>query len=191
MALFFIIPGYGESPNGKAYRKIALAAKKKGHIPVPIEVDWRKNKSMSLYVKETKQKIRTSLKNQKDKDIQILGFSFGAYIAALLTRKYYFQKIYFCSMSPYFKDDFSAIPTEWKKKLGKKMLQSLQKYKFPTTSKCSAVFLVGKKEPPISINRFHKSYRQWRGRKKKFIIEKSDHDIGNAAYLKKVLEVIN
>lgn len=174
----YIIPGLGQEPIDTSYIEIAKLAVKSGYTTKLIEVNWGQTPDMWLA------KTKKQLNNSTKKDV-ILGFSFGAYIAAVLSPKIKSSKFIFCSISPYFLDDKKNLPKLAYKYLGEKLINELTKNKFPTTSKSPAAFLIGDKDLEIVIKRTKKSYRAWNGPKKMVIVKNVGHALGKR-YLKEI-----
>lgn len=127
--------------------------------------------------------------NPNEKPV-ILGFSFGAYITAILSVKHQFSKIILCSLSPYFSDDIQHLPKEAFNVLGKKRMDDLATFKFPENINTEAIFLVGNKDIPLVINRVKKSYDSWTGTKKLLVLDGVEHDIGHPDYIKAINALI-
>ena len=185
--ILYVVPGFGETPRMKGYREIIKSAKQNGYAVFPIKIDWQENKTINEYAKEAMKAIKETTASSFS--VSILGFSFGAYIVALLSKTIEFEKIYFCSVSPYFKDDMEYIPQEAKDYFGKKFMKSLSNQNFPNTSRAKAFFFVGGSDWPLAIERMEKSYKLWKGRKEKFIISKVEHDISDPFYIKTIVSL--
>lgn len=179
----YIIPGLGQKPTDAPYIEITKLARKSGYATKLIEVDW--NQAPNMWLAKTKKQLNNSTK----KDV-ILGFSFGAYIAAVLSPKIKSSKFIFCSISPYFLDDKKNLPKLAYKYLGEKLINELTKNKFPTASKSPAAFLIGDKDLEIVIERTKKSYRAWNGPKETVIVKNVGHALGKR-YLKEIARLIN
>ncbi len=183
--IIYIIPGIGESSRSKNYREIIKFAKKAGFLVVPINIKWEKDKTMSNFIRQADSQIPSNITQS-----YILGFSFGAYIASLLSTKKLAKGYIFCSISPYFKDDLKYIPNQTKKYFGKILMNSFKKYSFPQKTKSKAWFLVGDKEWDLTIKRVKKSYDNWGGQKKLYIINSAQHKLSHPKYIEKVKYIL-
>lgn len=181
----YIIPGFGESIRSKNYKHIIKNAKEFGFTIIPVNIQWNLHTPMSDFMRQAEEKISASTPED-----YILGFSFGAYIAAVLALKKKIKGYIFCSISPYFKDDLKYIPKETKEYFGKVFINSLKKYLFPKGGYDHAWFLIGDKDWGIAIQRAHKAYKAWKGRKKIYIIKGAGHDLLNKNYVKQVKTIL-
>lgn len=181
----YIIPGLGESTRKRCYIKIVEFAKKSGFSVVPINIKWKLDMYMDDFIRQANKEIPNNIKND-----YILGFSFGAYITAVLSKKKKAKGFIFCSLSPYFKDDLNSIPDKSKKYFGKKMMNSFKKYSFPNKNKGSAYFLIGEKDWSIAINRMEKSFAIWSGKKEKYIVKNTGHDLSKKNYIDVLKKII-
>lgn len=181
----YIIPGLGETTRGKNYKELIRILKNSDFMVIPVNIFWGTNMDMNDFIKQADKIIPNDIKND-----YILGFSFGAYITAILSKKKKTKGFIFCSMSPYFKDDIKNIPEESKKYFGKKMMNSFKKYSFPNKSKSSAYFLIGSKDWGIAIERMEKSYKIWKGKKEKYIVKDTEHDLSTKNYIKILKNII-
>jgi len=82
----YIIPGLGESCNLVRYKNLAISLSKKGYVVTPVNPDWYQP--------------LTKLVFEVEKDVIIIGFSFGSVLAYLIAKKYTYKKAIFASMSP-------------------------------------------------------------------------------------------
>ena len=183
----FIVPGFGESVRSKNYRPVINDAKMLGFTNIPIHIRWKLHVPMSYFIRQAEEKILAAVPMPED---YILGFSFGAYIIAVLALKKKFKGYIFCSLSPYFKDDLQYIPEETKKYFGKIFMNSLSQYSFPKNSNGRAWFIVGDKDWNIAIQRTHKAYRMWKGEKEIHVIKSVGHELWNERYAKKIKTIL-
>lgn len=182
----YVIPGYGESHEDNAYQDAILLAHNKGYIVKKIEISWDTDKVMDDYVAEALSQI----KENEGEMVSGLGFSFGAYILALISPIINFNSLFFCSLSPYFKDDLINIPEEAKKELGEKFIKNIEKNVFPNISKAKAVFLVGENDWPQALDRTNKSFNLWQGQKEIVRIPNVGHDFGTPEYKNALSKVL-
>jgi|GEM_PF-3473486 len=181
----YVIPGLGESTRMSNYREVIHFARKNNITVIPVSVNWDEKMDMTDYVRQVDEKIPDGIS-----DDYILGFSFGAYIASVLSVKKMAKGYVFCSISPYFKDTIKNIPQETKDYFGKKFMDSLKKYSFPENSTGKAWFLVGKKDWQLAIDTAKNSYDKWKGKKKFYSIQNAGHQLNHQNYLKKIEEIL-
>ncbi|KKQ99795.1 MAG: hypothetical protein UU11_C0003G0134 [Parcubacteria group bacterium GW2011_GWF2_40_69] len=175
--LLYIIPALGETTRSKNYREIIKSAKQSGLTIKPITIDWDIDMTMPDYIEQADKQIPDNIPNDF-----ILGFSFGAYIASILSIKKRARGYIFCSISPYFKDDIRYIPDESKKYFGKKMMDSFKKYSFPKKTFGQAWFLVGEKDWDLAKSRASKAYAMWNKGKTLKIIKGAGHELTDLNY---------
>lgn len=185
MKNLYLIPGLGESSRSKNYRKIIKMSKKAGFKIVRVNIDWAMDMDITDFIEQTDKLIPDEPENS-----YILGFSFGSYIATILSKKKKVDGFIFCSTSPYFKDDLKYIPKKAKKYLGPKMMNSFKKYSFPKNIKTRAWFLIGEKDWPLAIKRNRKSYNLWKGPKKIKIIKEARHELNHENYTKEIENIM-
>ncbi len=184
--ILYIIPGYGESCEEKGYQEVIFLAEKKGYVIKKIEINWDIDKVMDDYIAEAFSQI----KENEEEVLCGLGFSFGAYILALISPRIKFSSLFFCSLSPYFKDDMVTIPDEAKTELGEKFIKNVEKNIFPNKSKARATFLVGEKDWPQAIERAKKSFNLWSGEKQSISIQDIGHDFDTVQYREALSKVL-
>lgn len=181
----YLIPGFGETTRKKAYREITDFSQKNNFKVIAVNPDWE-NSTASDWIKFFLDKVS---KNQpSNKDSIVVGFSFGAYIAAIASEKIKFKKIILASLSPYFKKDLKYLPAIAHKILGKKRIDDFKKYDFPKKTTAPVLFLVGDKDMPLVIKSIHQSYKKWQGIKKIIVIKNAEHDLNNKLYLDSIKE---
>ena len=118
----YIIPGYTESSSNEPYKHIAHFFTQKGYAVHILSINW-KYRTMSDYINVAKTQIRSDCSS-----VSILGFSFGAFIAASLATTCTVETLYLCSLSPYYSEIIPIVPTSWQKALGTKRMRDFQKY---------------------------------------------------------------
>jgi len=181
----YIIPGLGESTRMKNYLEVIKFAKKEKFEVVSIKINWDTDKDMTDYVKEAEKQIPKNAEG----DI-LLGFSFGAHIAATISKKVKFNKYIFCTISPFFKETISEIPKETKDYFGKKLVNSFKKFSFPKGNGSEAFFLTGEKEWPLAIKTNKKIAKNWKGKSKFILVKDSLHELSNKDYTREVSGIL-
>ncbi len=177
MKILYIIPGFGETTKSVGYQNIINYAEEKGFVVISFDPQWKRSTIKNWLEAFNK------LVGKNIEDAVVIGFSFGAYIAALSAKNHRFSKIIFCSLSPYFKDDIQKLPALAHRMLGKKRIQHFSENSFPDNISTPALFIVGDKDMRFVIDRVKKSYKKWMGPKKLEIIKGAEHDINNDSYL--------
>jgi alpha/beta superfamily hydrolase len=181
---FYIIPGFGESTKDKPYRYLANLVKKAGYLVVPIEIEWDRT-TITDWIDQANGAIQEKLGNEG----VILGFSFGACVAAQLAAYYPNFTIIFASLSPYFQDNLKNIPVSAQKYFGKRRMESFAQTKFkPGNNK--AYFLMGEKDWDYGKRVIKKRFGSWKGKKEIYFIPEIDHYIGHEEYLDKIEDII-
>src|SRR3989344_7704712 len=105
----FIVPGFRQRPNNKAYKQISKILKKEGYYPIVVVIPWKNStisQSAEYFLREY-QKVEAKKK-------YILGFSLGAMVAFLVSTKVKTAGLILCSLSPYFREDLPKIGRNWK-----------------------------------------------------------------------------
>ena len=110
MKTFYIIPWFRHDENTAGYKELSSILQSKWYEVVFIKISWNFN-VMSDYIKQA------ALQIQNTKNVEILGFSFGAMIALKLSEEYSFHRVFLCSLSPYFSEDLHLFPKYYKLRL--------------------------------------------------------------------------
>jgi alpha/beta superfamily hydrolase len=185
-AVVYIIPGFRESANSKAYRAVANGFQKQKIKPVMITIRW-KYRSMTDYLHEFNQQV----KNTTD-ELYLVGFSFGAMIAAIAAPNLKPKKLFLCSLSPFFKEDLPALSIAARRSLGAKRLLDFSKYPFSDIAKNikSSTFLFrGENELPSVIERSEIAQKKIRN-SKLIIVKGANHDLRHPNYMHEILKCI-
>lgn len=181
----YIVPGFGESTRMKNYREVIKIGKENDFEIKPIKIIWDMDKNMDDYIKEVESQIP-----EMSKEDTILGFSFGAYIAYLLSNKKEFNNYIFCTISPYFKDNLKDIPQESKDYFGKNFINSLRKNNIHNGNKSNAWFLTGDKDWDLAIKTNKQASNKWSGNSNFILVKNCGHDLANLNYIKEVKKII-
>lgn len=120
----------------------------------------------------------------------ILGFSLGAYIAAVLSQKVDANGFFFCSISPYFKENLKDTPAETRKYWGQKIMRSFGRYSFPGNVSARAWFLMGDKDWEIAQKAIIGFYKKWKGKKSLIWINNAGHELSHPTYEKQISDLI-
>lgn len=184
--IVYIIPGFTEQTNLIGYKKLIKSFENKGFITKPIRISW-KNKTMGDYVNDFLSQVR-----DKEEEIYVFGFSFGAMIALLSASRINPKKLMLCSLSPYFKEDIKRLKKSWKKIIGKKRMKFFQSLSFDKVAKsikCPTILLVGEKESKIVQNRVQEAHKLIAD-STVFVAKGAKHNISQEEYLEEARRLI-
>jgi pimeloyl-ACP methyl ester carboxylesterase len=146
----YIIPGYKENVHGEGYAKIISLFERQNTKVVPVNIQWE-YRTFSNYVSQ----LLAQIKSNHRQPI-LLGFSFGAVVAFLSAPLVHPEKLYLCSLSPFFKEDLSMASKQSLKSLGKKRKREMEKISFHESARrvtCATTLIVGSAEEPAVILR--------------------------------------
>lgn len=151
----YIIPGLGERPQLARYRKLMQALVAKGYRAVGISPDWKAPISGQLF--------------KVGKTDVVVGFSLGAVLAYLVSKKYPCGKVILASMTPVRKIPFKVIEKIFVKEVGKERASEIAR---------------DLKSVIISLRNLRTPYVTLKGEREKgsadFLIPKTGHYISKA-----------
>lgn len=185
MKKIFIIPGFRHSSNQKEYLDVADIFKKKGFEPMIVNIKW-KYTVFNQWVEQ----FWKSFKQEKDDEIVLLGFSYGAMIALVAATKIKPTNLVLCSLSPYFSEDIPKLKRSWLQSIGKKRVNDFSDLNFEEISKqvkCKTYLLIGEKESKkypgleLRVLEAHKEIKS-----KLIRMTNVDHNIGQKEYLETI-----
>lgn len=180
----YIIPGLGEGLKDKPYFELITYFKSKGLDTIFYGPKWSRN-TIERWLSD----FEEILKNDSLDNSIVLGFSLGALIAVLSTKRHKFSKLILCSLSPYFSDDIKHIPKLAEKYLGKRRMEAFKRQSFPKDTKNSVIFLSGSEEKDLFPNSNKKYFDLWKGSKKFIVVPEAGHDISNLNYIKEIKSI--
>ena len=160
-------------------------------IPVPITIDWKKNKKGTISFRKYLKDFESQLKIGKYEKTYVFGFSFGAMIAFLTALKIKPDVLILGSLSPWFEEDRASIKKsdlKWWKKNSSDRLPLFNEIASKIKSK--TYILVGQREFPELIRRAREAHRLIKHSSLK-IIPGVGHDISKRKYMQAVKSVIN
>lgn len=146
----YIIPGYRENIHGKSYRALSKHLISKKISPIFISIHW-KNRTMTSYVRQFLQQI-----NLQTEKFYIIGFSYGAMMALIASALLKPERLYLCSLSPYFKEDVKKLSISDYRLIGKKRAKDFNNYsfhKFVKKISCKTFLFAGTDELPSVLKR--------------------------------------
>jgi len=181
MKKLFLIPGYTHKISDKKHRFLLEDLRGKYDIE-SVRIDW-KNHVMSDYVDQ----FIDQYEKKKAKTNYVFGYSFGAMIALITAKQLQPNKLFLCSITPYFSEDLSSLKTWAKKIVGKRRMDDFQKWSAKKSTKGltvpTKVFYgdrEGKKYPDIKA-RAEKTSRAIKN-SKLIIVPNAPHDITHPDY---------
>lgn len=110
---FFIIPGFRHSANEDQYGWLKAHLKSQGFAVKTVEVTWNKT-----VMTDNVQQFKDFYAKHKADTNYVLGFSFGAMIAAISAPELKPDMLFLCSLSPYFAEDLPTLKPYWRKNVG-------------------------------------------------------------------------
>lgn len=179
----FIIPGFKQRSQNKAYKEIAKILKTEGYFPIPVSIPWRQttiSQNTEYFLKKYK-KINARKK-------YILGFSFGAMIAFIASTKVNVSGLILCSLSPYFREDLPKVNSRWNSLITPQRYEDFSNLHCATLSKQikakKTLLLYGSREAKSLIKRVKCAFYQISSPQKILIsVKETDHNIGDRRYL--------
>lgn len=184
----YIIPGYGESYlRQSGYKKVAKLFKAYGIIPIHVPVHWKK-KGPEKFSDYARQFLKFYKKGNKE--VYILGFSYGATIAFLTATKTKPKALILCSLPPYFKEDQKNLKPEWLRWWKKRFIESDYAFaKLAPKIKTPTYLLVGGKEHKSCLLRAKDAKKKMK--KSRLVIAKgAEHKIGQKEYISALEKLI-
>lgn len=183
----YIIPGFYQDHKTSGFSKIASLFRAKGYKVVKVKITW-KYKTMSDYVEE----FKSQLQHNSSDTVAVLGFSYGAMIAAISAPQVQPNKLYLCSLSPYFKEDLPRIPKYWKTVVGKRRIADFESHSFTTLAKkitAKTTLVAGSAEHELVHKRVNHAHKRLA---KSVVVtaEGAKHDIGQKEYVDTLEQII-
>lgn len=104
MTTVFILSGFNmhPTPGSHWYGQLRRGLKAKGYRVVPVDISWKRT-IPSQYADE----FSALYGEQRSETNIVIGNSFGAVVALLAANRTAPDSLYLCSLSPYFKEDYS------------------------------------------------------------------------------------
>lgn len=182
---YIIIPGFGETGKEKEYSKIKMDLIKKNRNVIIYTPKW----SYSI-ISNNFLDLQNFIRRKNLKKVSMIGFSFGAMLAYLYSQKYpnNTHYIHLCSLSPYFKEVLSKIPSEAFTFFGRRRAYDFKNLSLYPLPKNKAYFYIGDsdwkvaKELSKELSKALKSNLE--------IISDTGHYLSDS-YLKKITDKLN
>lgn len=143
MKKLFVIPGFTKKSSDARYRWIRRDLGDRYDIEF-VNIHW-KYRVMSDYVEEFKE----AYEKRKARTNYVLGFSFGAMTALLSAGDLKPNKLFLCSLSPYFKNDLPYLKDWWNGLIGKHRLKDFKTHDARRAAKATSMpttLFIGEKE---------------------------------------------
>lgn len=178
----FVIPGFKEKIEDKQYRQLKKLFVQKGFSVKMVPITWS-YRCLSDWVLE----FEDFFAQHKGEKNYVLGFSYGAMIALLAAKHVRPNKLFLCSLSPYFQEDIAKIPSRWKSFIGKKRTQDFKNFSFAQAVdglRVKTIVFLGSAE----ANKFSLLKARCEAaatllpNAKLVVIKGASHDIGNTHY---------
>lgn len=129
MKKLFVIPGFTHRASDKTYQWLKCDLKGRFEVII-VPIDWN-YKVMSDYIAQ----FSKEYENRKGRKNYVLGFSFGAMIALLSAKTLKPDKLFLCSLSPYFCEDLGVMKSSWKRFIGKRRVEDFKTHKANNATK--------------------------------------------------------
>lgn len=119
----FIIPGFRHSAKEKQYAWMRKFFADQGFMVRTIDTTWTRS-VMSDNVRQFKEYFA----KHSTETNYILGFSFGAMVAAISAPELKPEKLILCSLSPYFAEDLPSLKPYWRKSIGHRRFSDFETF---------------------------------------------------------------
>jgi pimeloyl-ACP methyl ester carboxylesterase len=121
MKTIFIVTGFKQAKHNAQFKWMRPYFSKLGFEVKVFAADWD-YRVMSDYLSD----FELFYAKNKSEQNYVLGFSFGAMIALLSARTLQPDRLYLCSLSPYFKEDIQKIRKTWERLIGVRRKRDFQ-----------------------------------------------------------------
>jgi pimeloyl-ACP methyl ester carboxylesterase len=154
-----------------------------------VDIHWN-NRVMSDYV----QQFRKYYERNKTETNYVLGFSYGAMITLISAPELKPDKIYLCSLSPYFNEDLKHLKPAWKKFIGQHRFNDFSKFsadKITTQVTAPTIIFYGGAEAakyPRLKHRCEQAAQSIKGAKL-VIAPNAPHDISHPTYIQTIKSI--
>ncbi|HSW87591.1 MAG TPA: hypothetical protein VLG12_00335 [Candidatus Saccharimonadales bacterium] len=190
----FVIPGYKHNPRHKAYKAISKILKTEGYFPILANIPWKGttiSENTQYFLEKYQESMLLRNKAVKKSKTYVLGFSYGAMIAFLISTKLRVSGLILCSLSPYFKEDLRKFTRKDIALLTPRRYEDFSHLHSATLAKQTKakhiLMLYGEKEAKPLINRVKMTYRNFQSKSKYLIsINNTEHTIGSKPYLQEI-----
>jgi len=191
MKTIFIVTGFKQKKDNSQFKWMRPFFKKAGFEVKMFAADWDYH-VMSDYVTDFKK----FYEKNKGKKNHVLGFSLGAMIALLSAHEIKPDKLYLCSISPYFKEDMKKLRKDWGKMIGVRRIEDFKNHSVVKAIKglpTSTVVLYGQAEGekfPNLKKRCEQTHDSLM-KSKLVVVPESPHQIDHPEYIKAIKSLFN
>lgn len=186
-AVVYIFSGYNETRYQAGYKQVIKIFKRRRIKPVWVNIQWKYH-TLTDYVDQ----FLSQYKPIANAKIYLFGFSFGAMTALIASPLIKPDKLYLCSLSPFFKEDLPTIKKTDGKALGKNRIRDLKTISFHTLAEqisCTTLLVAGDKESGDILKRTHSAKKEIR--KARFYMAKgATHDLNQPEYIRALHKII-
>lgn len=175
MKKLIILPGMWDHTNEEMYQNI------EDNLKNDFDIILKNFKWNHSTVNTLTKDLNNFLSKIDTKNSIILSFSFSGIILFNLLDKYHFNKVFLCSISPFFKENISKLPKEAKKIIGKRRLKQLKNISNKQdVIKQDIIFLFGDQDWPMGIENSKIMAKNYKSMFK--IVKNTKHEI-NQEYI--------
>lgn len=191
MTTVFILTGFKQKKDNSQFKWMKPFFTKLGYEVKVFAADWNYH-VMSDYLADFKKYYEAN----KGKKNYILGFSYGAMIAFLTAKETQPEKLYLCSLSPYFKEDMKKLRPDWQRKIGTRRIVDLKNHSFNRTVKeikVPTVVLYGEAEGEKfpSLKKRCEAAHAALGKSKIIVVPEAPHKPDHPEYITSIKALFN
>ncbi|HEY4508004.1 MAG TPA: hypothetical protein VJJ47_03965 [Candidatus Paceibacterota bacterium] len=173
-----IIPGFGGKTSNGPGPEIIRRCKKFADV-YTYNPKWDRSTAAEWIAGARKAVARIG-----PEDLEVFGFSLGAYVALFLGAEFKLGGVVLCSLSPFFVEQRKDIPASAWKFLGARRRKDFQTRPAPKRLRSKATFLFGSRDWPLGIRTAKKLARRYGSTFS--LVEGVGHEL-TPAYLDKVI----
>lgn len=153
----FLLPGFGEQFSYPGYVAATAALERAGWRVVRHSPRWGR-RTIENWLADFLAFYRREASSAAQ--VAGVGFSFGALILYLASAEVPFDRLWLCSVSPYFSEDLPKLPALAGRILGVRRMRAFTKIRPPRAPKVGkAAVLAGETELPLCVARSRKAAR--------------------------------
>lgn len=166
-----IIPGFGEQASDHEYRELKKRCERLPGTRAVLHTPRWDHRTAESWIPDA----ATLARRLDPKNLHIVGFSLGAYVALFLSELLPVSGASLCSLSPFFSETMPEIPTGTKTFLGKRRVSDFSKRGTPKHLKVEPTFYFGDQDWAMGLKTARALARRYGGR---FVeIPKTGHEL--------------
>ncbi len=119
----FIVAGFKHSPSEPQYTWMKQYFAARGFLVKAPDVHWN-NRTLTDWVQSFSEYYQAN----KTAENHVIGFSYGAMIAMVSAVDLQPDRLYLCSLSPYFSEDLDVLKPSWVKMIGKRRMNDFGRH---------------------------------------------------------------